>query len=101
MCCGKEPGHENERSLEQRKGIPSVAEVDSYVHHAVLCCLVIIRVNLFFFFNWKAHLFKNQNFTGKVTLMYLSVSPQLKEVLQFLKTFGLVFQFKKTDHFRK
>lgn len=40
LCCGKEPGDENGRSLEKQKGIPSVAEADGYVHH---CCALLVR----------------------------------------------------------
>lgn len=100
LRCGKEPGDESERSLAQQKGIPSVAVADGYVHH---CCALLVcnYQSKCFFFNRKAHPVKNQNFPWKMTFMYLSVSLQLKEVLQFLKSFLFVFQFKKTGHFRK
>lgn len=55
LCRGKEPGDENERSLEQQKGIPSVAEADSYVHH---CCALLVG-------NYQSQYFV---LTGKHTL---------------------------------
>lgn len=39
LCCGKEPGDENERSLEQQKGIPGAAEANSFVHR---CCALLV-----------------------------------------------------------
>lgn len=63
----------------------------------VLCWLVIIRLNTFFF-RWKEHPVKNQKFPRKTALRQVSVPLQLKEVLQFLKSFGFIFPFKQTGN---
>lgn len=81
-------------------GVLGVAEADRHVHH---CCALLVGhyKSKYLFFNWMVHPIRNQNFTRTITWMHASAPQHLKEVLEFLKSFGFLFQFKKSGHFRK
>lgn len=84
----------------QKKCLPVDYQLPSRVciHH---CCALLVsnyQAKYFFFFRWKEHPVKNQKFPRKTALRQVSVPLQLKEVLQFLKSFGFIFPFKQTGN---